>query len=275
MYADDTSAIATGETEVAAIESGNVLLGKLYSWFSANKLLLNPDKSFVLLFHSRQRLLSKNHVLHLEQNVLRLQDSVKFLGFQFTDTLSWKPHCDHLCIKLSKVLYQIRSLRDVIHDSVLRIFYFSYVQSRLMYGVLVWGDSAYSATVFLVQKRIMRCLAGIRYRDSCRPVFRAMRIMPLACLYILEMCIFVHGHKFEFDTRISHSYGTRCRLILPRRVTLCITENMPYFIGVKLYNKLPSTLTNLHGNMFKTRLKELLLCHCFYSVKEFFETNLL
>jgi len=55
------------------------------------------------------------------------------------------------------------------HDTQ-RTFYFSYFHSSLSYGIIFWGNSAYSSNIFKTQKRIIRIIMNARKRDSCHVI---------------------------------------------------------------------------------------------------------
>ena len=53
---------------------------------------------------------------------------------------------------------------------------------------------------------------------------------------------------------------------------LKISEQMPYYIGAKIYNKIPSELILENSyNKFKIKTKKHLIKHAFYSVAEYLE----
>jgi hypothetical protein len=63
-----------------------------------------------------------------------------------------------------------------------------------------------------------------------------------------------------------------------RRVALVRTDLSVYqkgacFSGVKIFNKLPSNIKNVNGNItkFKTTLKRFLYANSFYTLEEYFE----
>ena len=69
----------------------------------------------------------------------------KSLGLTLDSTLSWKPHIDQLISKLN-------SLKSLIPLETLRMIYFSSVHSIISYGIIFWGNSSYSNTIFKLQK---------------------------------------------------------------------------------------------------------------------------
>jgi hypothetical protein len=40
----------------------------------------------------------------------------------------------------------------------------------MMYGLIFWGNSYYSNTIFRLQVRTIRIIVGIRDRESCREI---------------------------------------------------------------------------------------------------------
>jgi hypothetical protein len=52
------------------------------------------------------------------------------------------------------------------------MIYFSYFPSIMTYGLVIWGSSYHSNTVFKLQKRIIRIMVAVRDRESCREYFR-------------------------------------------------------------------------------------------------------
>ena len=51
LYADDTSVLLNGKNINELIDIINNVLQKLYIWLRANKLTLNIDKTYYMIFH--------------------------------------------------------------------------------------------------------------------------------------------------------------------------------------------------------------------------------
>ena len=64
--------------------------------------------------------------------------------------------------------------------------------------------------VFVMQKRIIRILFDLNYRESCRDKFKTKKIMIVTCNYIFKISCFMHRNlnKFKMNNNI-HSYPTR------------------------------------------------------------------
>jgi hypothetical protein len=69
-------------------------------------------------------------------------------------------------------------------ENLLMTFY-AYVHSVLSYGIIFWGNSIHSDLIFKIKKRIVRIIMKARNKDSCRPFFRLLNILPFYSQYIL------------------------------------------------------------------------------------------
>jgi len=86
----------------------------------------------------------------------------------------------------------------------LRMVYFSNVHSLLSYGVIFWGNSSHSDTIFKLQKRAIRIIMGVSNNVSCRELFKKLNILPLYSQYIFSLLLFVVKNINMF-TLNSHS----------------------------------------------------------------------
>jgi hypothetical protein len=120
-------------------------------------------------------------------------------------------------------------------------------------------------------------MMGCVYRDSCRELFKGLKILPLALQYIfsLLLCVFNNGDYFV-SNNAHHSNNTRQRndLHLPR-VTLSMYQKAVYYSGIKVFSALPKATEDISSkpNKFKIALKRFLYAHLFYTLDEFFNNQ--
>jgi len=88
--------------------------------------------------------------------------------------------------------------------------YFSHFHSIMSYGIIFWGNSHSNVEVFKIQKRIIRIMTKSNKRDTCRPLFKKLGILPLPSQYIFSLLLFVVTNKklFLLNSQI-HSIHTR------------------------------------------------------------------
>jgi hypothetical protein len=56
---------------------------------------------------------------------------------------------------------------------------------------MFWGNSPHSPVIFKMQKRVIRILMGSGYRESCRGLFKELKILMLTWQYIFSLLLFV------------------------------------------------------------------------------------
>jgi hypothetical protein len=63
---------------------------------------------------------------------------------------------------------------------------------------MFWGNSPHSPIIFKMQKIVIRTLMGRGYRESCRGLFKELKILTLASQYILSLLLFVVHNEGYF-----------------------------------------------------------------------------
>ena len=187
--------------------------------------------------------------------------------------LTWNDHVDTVCSKVTSGIHALRVLSNTCSFEVLRMAYFGLIFPHLTYGIRLWGScSQYQfLRVFRLQKKAVRILSKLNFRESCKDAFRELGLLTLPCLYILEVVLFCKSKCTLVQGKEIHNYETRGRnsFRLQQHRTAAFS-NLPKQVGVKLINHLPEVLKNIQNfNQFKARLKHLLVSHVFYSVEEF------
>ena len=259
LYADDTTILVRGqETEVraSAIEDARNAAAE---WFSANRLLLNIDKTAELHVTSSRR----------ERIV---PSSARFLGVRFDSRLTWLPHVEELASKLSSAIYAIRRIVQTINKEAARTTYYALFHSRMVYGLMAWGSSRHVPRIFKLQKRAIRVLGGACSMDSARPFFERLGILTIFGEYIKLHLLHTRRNIAAHTTRNQiHDYNTRGRHQLHQPFArLCSTGALGE--GVRLYNLLPQSWRDLREVQFKKAIHHHLTVRPVYSLDEFEES---
>jgi hypothetical protein len=126
----------------------------------------------------------------------------------------------------------------------------------MTYGIIFWGNSPQSDTIFRLQKKAIRIMEGCGNRDLCRDLFKKLHILPMKSQYLLSLLMFVAQHKEHFITSIdSHNLETRqSNSLYTLQANLSIYQKGAYYSGVKIFNKLPSNIKNVRNNINKFKL---------------------
>ena len=276
LFADDTSFIIANFEPQKLDQDVKVVLENVQNWFKSNRMLLNYKKTNFMRFFPNT---NKMTVDTIDINTYKIDsvNSTKFLGIIIESTLAWKEHIDHINSKLNSLGYMIRSLRPVLGLRILKQIYYSYVHSVLNYGIMFWGNSTHSRTIFITQKRILRSIVRAKPNDPCREIFRKLGILTLYSQYIFSTLIFVVKYKDMFITNTEvHEMNTRHKLNLHvPSVRLTRVQKGLYYSGISLYNSLPLNIKKVAYDFcqFRHKLKDFLIENSFYSIEEFLNMN--
>ena len=258
LYADDTTIFSYASTSASAELINQARMERASFWFRNNELVLNEDKSVNIVFSLRP-----NDGAH---------ESARFLGVYIDNRLTWAAHGDHLSRKLSSACFALRGLANSVSSVVLRVAYFSLFQSHLAYGVLSWGHSAISKRVFAIQRRAVRVMDGLGYRDDCRHSFVRQNILTLPSLYILACLKYILSLGDLSSTfGAVHTYNTRhCIDLRPPRLRLSRSRCGTNYYCFKIYNAIDPLMRDWPHFKIIEYIKNYLIRSALYSVDEFF-----
>jgi hypothetical protein len=146
--------------------------------------------------------------------------------------------------------------------------------STTCHAIIFCGNSPHSRGIFKMQKRVLRILTGIGYRDSCRELFKEHKILNLPSQYIFSLLLFVIRNMSLFaPNSVYHDINTRQKndLHIPHAHRTMYQKGVLYSC-IEAFNALPSPIKTISNNpkKFKSTLKRYLLSHSFYSVDEYF-----
>lgn len=257
FYADDSAFVMSAEKPELLKSRAEAVMGVVEDWCVANRLTLNRAKTQEILFDLS----------------CRSAYSVNYLGFLVDESFSWTPHCEALHLRISSVLCMLRRASACVSKGVMRTLYFGCFQSRIRYGIVLWGNSSAAARIFLDQKKAIRILAGVDAFAPCRPLFKELRVLTLYGLYILDLLTFTYENLEEFSSGLlKHHHATRGREeIQPERCRLVASQrgNLTH-MGSKLFNHLPASTRALTRTAFRSTVKRHLLDNPCYTVEDFF-----
>jgi len=169
----------------------NTVFQTLGGWFQNNLLSLNFAKTHFIRFITKNNNQTELNINH--DNKLPPATTVtKFLGLTVNCSLTWTNYIDFLTKKLSNTCHLIRNIKPYLSIPAMKMVYHSLFHSIMSYGIMFWGNSPHSPIIFKMQKKVLRILVGIGYRDSCRELFKELKILTLSSQYILSLLLFCY-----------------------------------------------------------------------------------
>ena len=101
LFADDTTIFFHSNNANDIKTTGKNIMIQLTSWFNANKLTLNSEKSSFTIFKSnRKSIPNLPDTIEFHDQEIKRTSHVKFLGVVLDENLTWNHHIYELCSKL-------------------------------------------------------------------------------------------------------------------------------------------------------------------------------
>jgi hypothetical protein len=289
LFADDTTLFFSHSNLETLIQIVNEELKKVVDFFRSSKIALHPSKTKFLFFSNILSAHNINVSLSLNFNNVNENDSekilnispvldtdeipaVRFLGVFFDANLNFKYHVNLLANKLSKSLYMLRTVKNILPSKALKTLYYSLFHCNLIYCLPIWSSASQTllSRIFKLQKTAIRIINDASYNEHTEPLFKSSKILPFPALIeffnLQIMQNFVHNH-------LPNSFANLWSTSEERRTSDFVLRNGNYldipFVRLSTSSnqplvKLPKTWANFHQedikiiadkNLFKTRLK--------------------
>jgi hypothetical protein len=117
----------------------------------------------------------------------------------------------------------------VLHISntdTLKSIYFTYFNSLMKYGIILWGNSTDSEKVFTLQKKILRILIGVKSHNSCRILIKRLEISTLPWEYMFSVINFITNNQhFENNADVNTRYKHYLHKPTTEKHVLCWDQN--------------------------------------------------
>ena len=280
LFADDAVFIAEDKTVKSLEKNINLNAKHIFNWLTANKLTLNFGKTKYMIFHNLRdngnlkRI--KKFRLNINKYCIKQVSEFKYLGIIFDNKLKWQNHIERLCIKLSKAAGMIYKLKNVAPKSVVKLVYYSIVDTHLRYGITSYG-SAKSTTLERLNSIHCKIIKYMKNgNESISQGFCSLKILDIQSLYKYELLKLIFKMRNgaspnafkSFIQRTNHRFGTRSRnlgdYVIPHPNTERDKSSMKYQ-GVVCWNSLPPHLKKCTN---KIKFLELLKSHLLHSQNE-------
>ena len=91
----------------------------VFDWLCANKLSLNVNKSNFVLFHPYQKKMVSPFSLCINDNPVKQEKYVKYLGILLDSNLTWKPHICEISKKVRRGIGILSKIRHYVNIRIL------------------------------------------------------------------------------------------------------------------------------------------------------------
>jgi len=114
---------------------------------------------------------------------------------------------------------------------------------------------------------IIRIILNARNRDSCRQLFKNLKILPLKSQCIFPLLLFVAKNRdlYESNSEINDINSRFSSDLHTPTTHLTAFQKAPFYFGIKVFNHIPASIKNTSHdiNQFRSVLKSFLLMNSF------------
>ena len=100
----------------------------------ANRISLNVNKTEIILFRPKIKIISKNMNFHIVVKKITPTTHTRYSGFLMDQHLSWDQHLKMLKQNFSRANGLLAKVRYYLSPKLFRTFYYSIFESHLRYG---------------------------------------------------------------------------------------------------------------------------------------------
>ena len=136
LFADDTSLHSHHTNLDALTDSLQHSIDNLIDWTEMNHMTLHPDKTKFMLITTRQKrqnLVTNLPPLTIKSDVIEEVQDHTVLGITNDNSISWTPHVNALCKKISTKVFQLSRLKHFVNFRTRKLFFTSHIQSLIDY----------------------------------------------------------------------------------------------------------------------------------------------
>jgi len=113
----------------------------VYKWTTANHITINLQKSHWLIISPKKTNPIRNLATHLNNSLLAINESKKYLGIMIDCRLNFKNQIKLLTAEMSRSLGVIYKLWHTLPATALRNLYYSMIHPHLLYEIVIWGNA--------------------------------------------------------------------------------------------------------------------------------------
>ena len=227
LFADDNVGLIIGKDIEEIVDIARRELPLLIEWYSSNRLLIHPGKTRGILFTSPRFVINlpyinnnlqfpvfidmNNYDENLPDKIIPLnmvpnndEVSCKFLGIQLDDKLNFKSHFKQLYIKITRAIYSIKQMRNILDRRHLKLLYNSYIRSNIEYACATFPHVIKSAKlpIFKCQKQVVRVLTNSNYNANTAVLFRQLEILPIEQLIEFNVVKFMFLYRQGLQPKV-------------------------------------------------------------------------
>ena len=257
MYADDLTIEISGNDLIHLENRANTIIEIFEDYCSYNYFSISVSKSFFMIFSNSTIPRATEPKISMCGTSLKRQETACYLGVYIEEDLKFKKQAEHIRGKLIMYKSISRRINNELPIIPAKIYYFSLIQSQVLYGLTVWGGALFTnenhKDLQDKQDKIVRSLfAKFFPRKSLNEVYVELNILTIKQLYKIHTSLYlydiINSDKFPElkastnELMFNHAYNTRKHSLLVTKIAFqtsgIILCTMPLRSGIAYPQKL-------------------------------------
>ena len=264
LFADDMTLYLVGPHPEQLITTANKELHQLYQWCISNRLTINTDKTYFMLFTTK-----KYHQLpplQINNGNISRSSHIKFLGVTYDESMNFKLHIENLTLRISRLIALLHQIKDLMPPYVLKCIYYAHIYPLLTYCNPIWCTTypTYLIPLQLQLKKIVRMITNSTYLEHTRPLFKQTQLLRLEDITKIAISTLMFQKKFSMQNVVPvHNHDTRhCDQLRPPPHRISKYRQSTLYLGPVYWNNIPPNIRNSPSvPTFKNKLKRHILSY--------------
>ena len=275
LFADDAAFFLSAVSLESLYTKIRVLFHNLSTYLCKNKLIPNLGKSKLMMFTSRPC----GHLVDIsfDNEVIEWVKEYKYLGLTLTSTMSYGPHIDKICTRVSQFSGIFYHLYKFLPRVVMLLLYNTFALPHLILHIELWGAAPrwHLNRIIIKQNKLLRSMLGVGVINGIptmhiTDMYRELNILNIENLFKLYLFKFLilmqSGILPEFYDLLlrplerSHDYSTRAGPLRHPMLTSEVERRAIIYQVITLRESLPPDLFSgaTHAARFSKYKKYLL-----------------
>ena len=137
QFADDSTVTFSSKNLNHALLTVESEFKIIINWLAANRLVINLDKTHLMLFTNKDR--PQSISIQADGKTISEVSEIKFLGVILDNKLKWNAHINYITTKISKSVSVLKMVKYTFPNDILKSIYYSLIFPYYTYCNKVWG----------------------------------------------------------------------------------------------------------------------------------------
>ena len=258
LYADDTVVYVSGKNVETLTRTLQLNLHRLNRWCRANKLTLNPAKTKMMCFGTRQAVRKvKLKALFIGGKQIQHVATFKYLGYILDSTLSYKPHVTDVLNKVIHKKILLSKIRPFLHTNVALLVYKTMILPYFDYCDVIYNSACKNDLDKLqrLQNKCLKTCLNMHNLTETKAVHSSAKSAFLEPRRKAHLCNFMFKRQCREELIDDRDINTRLHDAPVFHVNFPIKETFKrsvLYSGAVLWNELPTNLRSMDNfSVFK------------------------